>query len=97
MSSVELRITDNGSEQTIDRLHKDMTKAEARLADNGSEQTVDRLHRSMSRFDLRTALTARYAARREKPGSMPGFPIFPSLSRWAHGPGQAALSRLRLR
>ncbi|EPZ8361479.1 TPA: hypothetical protein ACRMUJ_000001, partial [Pseudomonas aeruginosa] len=41
--------------QTVDRLHKDMTKAEARLADNGSEQTVDRLHRSMSRFDLRTA------------------------------------------
>ena len=45
----------SGSEQTIDRLHKHMTKAEARLADNGSEQTVDRLHRSMSRFDLRTA------------------------------------------
>ncbi|HFL2723582.1 TPA: hypothetical protein ACGWVJ_003963, partial [Pseudomonas aeruginosa] len=48
-------LADNGSEQTVDRLHKDMTKAEARLADNGSEQTVDRLHRSMSRFDLRTA------------------------------------------
>lgn len=45
----------DGSSRTIDRLHKDMTKAEARLADNGSEQTVDRLHRSMSRFDLRTA------------------------------------------
>ncbi len=35
MTKAEARLADNGSEQTVDRLHKDMTKAEARLADNG--------------------------------------------------------------
>ena len=39
----------NGSEQTVDRLHKDMGRVDLRLADNGSERTVDRLHREMRR------------------------------------------------
>ncbi len=37
MTKAEARLADNGSEQTVDRLHKDMTKAEARLADNGGQ------------------------------------------------------------
>ncbi len=43
----ERRVAESGSEQTIDRLHRDMTSREARLAENGSEQTVDRLHKDM--------------------------------------------------
>ncbi|MEN1583984.1 hypothetical protein [Pseudomonas aeruginosa] len=51
----ERRVAESGSEQTIDRLHRDMTSREARLAENGSEQTVDRLHKDMGRVDLRLA------------------------------------------
>ncbi len=40
MTKAEARLADNGSEQTVDRLHKDMTKAEARLADNGQVLAV---------------------------------------------------------
>ncbi len=49
MTSREARLAENGSEQTVDRLHKDMGRVDLRLADNGSERTVDRLHREMRR------------------------------------------------
>ncbi|SVJ78169.1 Uncharacterised protein [Klebsiella pneumoniae] len=32
MSSVELRIADNGSEQTVDRLHRSMSRFDLRTA-----------------------------------------------------------------
>ncbi|KPD25176.1 hypothetical protein, partial [Pseudomonas aeruginosa] len=51
----ERRIAESGSEQTVDRLHRDMTGREARLAENGSEQTVGRLHKDLGRADLRLA------------------------------------------
>ncbi|KJJ96980.1 phage infection protein [Pseudomonas sp. 21] len=43
--SAEARVAENGSDRTIDRLHKQME--EARVADNGSERTIDRLHKQM--------------------------------------------------
>ncbi|MCJ1883693.1 phage infection protein [Pseudomonas sp. LA21] len=43
---VEDHVAANGSERTIDRLHKQMGD-EARVADNGSERTIDRLHKQM--------------------------------------------------
>ncbi|MBD9501395.1 phage infection protein [Pseudomonas sp. PDM17] len=49
--SAEARVADNGSERTIDRLHKQMD--DARVADNGSERTIDRLHKQMD--DARVA------------------------------------------
>ncbi|MEP9318547.1 phage infection protein [Pseudomonas sp. LABIM340] len=49
--SAEARVAENGSDRTIDRLHKQME--EARVADNGSERTIDRLHKQMD--DVRVA------------------------------------------
>jgi len=47
----DARVAENGSDRTIDRLHKQME--EARVADNGSERTIDRLHKQMD--DVRMA------------------------------------------
>ena len=46
------QIAQDGSDRTIDRLHKQMGD-EARVADNGSERTIDRLHKQMK--DIRVA------------------------------------------
>ncbi|MHB9799481.1 phage infection protein [Pseudomonas sp. MT3] len=40
-------IAQDGSDRTIDRLHKQMGE-EVRVADNGTERTIDRLHKQMS-------------------------------------------------
>lgn len=44
--SGEAKVAANGSERTIDRLHKQMGD-EARVAENGSDRTIDRLHKQM--------------------------------------------------
>lgn len=43
LDAAKARIAENGSSQSIDRLHKQLG-----VAENGSSQTVDRLHKDMS-------------------------------------------------
>ncbi|MBD9633412.1 phage infection protein [Pseudomonas sp. PDM19] len=43
--SAEARVAENGSDRTIDRLHKQMD--DVRVAENGSEHTIDKLHSNM--------------------------------------------------
>jgi len=42
LDAAQARIAENGSSQSVDRLHEEMS-----VAENGSHQTVDRLHKEL--------------------------------------------------